>query len=96
MTSINNIQWVKLQKRTKVNTEAVYMLCPWSFIVISMHTALGLYLRDLYWEGYLSFFKGGITFRGTHIRDFTFHVLFVEHYVCSLTRGVVLECFLHN
>ena len=33
---------------------------------------------------------------GHFYSGFTFHVLFVEYYVCSLTRGVVLECFLHN
>ena len=51
--TINNIQHVKLQKRTEGNTEALHVLCPWSFIVLTMRTesemqALGLYLGGAY------------------------------------------------
>ena len=50
-TAINNIQYVKLLKRTEANTEVLYMLCPWSFIVQTTHRSpnlsVGLIFRAL-------------------------------------------------
>ena len=57
MTCINNIQCLKLQKKTKVNTE-----------VLSIHrisiVSSGLILGELIF-GRIFEFIGGITFRGT-------------------------------
>ena len=33
-----NIQYVKLQKKAQVDTEALYMLSLWSLIVLTIHT----------------------------------------------------------
>ena len=35
---INNIKYVRFQKRTQENTEALFILCPFSFVVLTMHT----------------------------------------------------------
>ena len=65
--TINNTQCIKFQKRTKVSTGTLYMLCPWSIIVLAMHTeshkyAPVLYLKSLYSEGWLSQFTEGQIF----------------------------------
>ena len=50
-TNKNNSYCVKLCKSTKVNAEALYMLCPCSFIVLNVSP--GPIFGGLYSEGYV-------------------------------------------
>ena len=93
----------KTSQRTKVNTEALYMLSPWSFIVLTIHRIqsispvlivggliVGRIFEFVYrWANIRGVYSEDI-FRGAYIRDFT--VSYTHFRQCYVISCRVISC----
>ena len=83
----------KTSQKNKVNTEALYLLCPCLFIILTIHTesqmqALALYLRRNYiWKGIWVGLQGAYI-QSAYMWDFTvFQRMLLAGYKLSMKRS---------